>query len=123
MSLILPYPVSPDVFKTEDWLESHSAKDVNIVLIGADFDILSGITINKVRPRLLLAAFDHRGELQYKDDLLYPSLRGGSPGLEEHQLEQLTLPVSRLDVPEVLGQEFCYLFSSREQEIQTKYCY
>jgi hypothetical protein len=68
------------VFKTEDWLESHSAKDVNIVLIGADLDILSGITMNKVRPRLLLAAFDRRGELQYKDDLLRPSLRGGSLG-------------------------------------------
>lgn len=26
-------------------------------------------------------------------------------------------------MPEVLGQDFCYLFSGRENDIQTKYCY
>lgn len=111
------------VFRNEDWLESCSTKDVNIVLIGTDLDIISGLTINKAQPRLVLAAFDRRGELQYENDLLHLSLRGVTPGLKEHQLERLTLAVSRLDVPEVLGQDFYYLFSSREQEIQTKYCY
>jgi hypothetical protein len=110
------------VFRTEDWLESCSAKDVNIVLIGADLDILSGLTMNKAQPRLVLAAFDRRSELQYENDLLHLSLRGGTPGLKEHQLEQLTLAVSRLDVPEVLGRDFCYLFF-KQQGIQTKYCY
>ncbi|KAF2632993.1 hypothetical protein BU25DRAFT_406266 [Macroventuria anomochaeta] len=115
------------IFKDEDWLKSDSAKDTDIVLIGADLDILSGSTTNGARPHLMLAAFDRHGDLQYEDDLLRSSLRGSSLGLEEHQLEyqleQLTLAVSRLDVPEVLGQDFCYLFSRREQGIQTKYCY
>ena len=43
--------------------------------------------------------------------------------MEEHQLEQLTLAVGRLDVPEVLGNDFRYLFSYVEQKMQTKYCY
>ena len=111
------------MFTNEDWSERCSAKDVNIVLVGADLDILSGLTINKAQPRLVLATFDCRSELQYEDDLLRLSLRGRTPGPKEHQLERLTLAVSRLDVPQILGQDFCYLFSSREQEIQTKYCY
>ena len=96
-----------------------SAKDVNIVLMGADLDIMSGLTINKAQPRLVLTAFDRHGDLQYENDSLHLSLRGGTPGSKEHQIERLTLAVSRLDVPEVLGQDFCYIFSSREQEIQT----
>ena len=111
------------VFRNEDWLESCSAKDANIVLIGVDLDILSALTMNNAQPRLVLTAFDHRGELQYENELLHLSLRGGTPGSKEYQLEQLTLAVSRLDVPEVVGQDFGYLFSSRKQEIQKKYCY
>ncbi|KAF2626147.1 hypothetical protein BU25DRAFT_472378 [Macroventuria anomochaeta] len=84
------------VFRNEDWLESCSAKDVNIVLIGADLDILSGLTVNKAQPCLVLAAFDRCGELQYKNDLLHLSLRGGTSGLKEHQLEQLTLAIQNL---------------------------
>lgn len=110
------------VFRSEDWLESDSATDANIVLIGADLDILSGITIDRARPRLVLAAYDRRGDLQYEDDILRSSLRGSSLGLEEHQFE-LTLAMSRLDVPEVFGKDFRYLFSYGEQGIQTKYCY
>ncbi|KAF1924625.1 uncharacterized protein M421DRAFT_402062 [Didymella exigua CBS 183.55] len=111
------------VFKNERWLESHCAQDAKMVLIGTDLDILSGPTTDKAQPRLVLATFDGCGELQYKDDLLSASLRGGIPSSEGYQLEQLTLAVSRLDVPEVLGQDFCYLFSSREEDIQTRYCY
>ncbi|KAF2632446.1 hypothetical protein BU25DRAFT_418126 [Macroventuria anomochaeta] len=111
--------VSNAIFKSKDWLTSDSAKDTDIVLIGVDLDILSGITTNGARPHLMLAAFDRRSDLQYEDDFLCSSLHGSSLGLEEHQLEyqleHLTLVVSRLDVPEVLGQDFCYLFSSREQ--------
>lgn len=111
------------VFKNEAWLTSHSAKDVNIVLIGTSLDILGGITISKAQPHLVLAAFDRRGELQYENDLLRLSLRGDTSGLREHQLEQLILTITRLDVPEVLGQDFHYLFSSRDQDIETKYCF
>ncbi|KAF1357326.1 hypothetical protein EJ07DRAFT_157641 [Lizonia empirigonia] len=110
------------VFKNEGWLESYCGKDVNIVLIGADLDLLSGITTDKAQPRLVLAAFDRCGELQYEENLLHSSLRGGSLGLKDHQFKHLSLAVSRLDVPEVLGQDFSYLFSTR-QELQTKYCY
>ena len=66
---------------------------------------MSGLTINKAQRRLVLAAFDRRGELQYENNLLHLSLRGSTPGSKEHQLERLTLAVSRLDVPEILGQK------------------
>jgi hypothetical protein len=116
-----------DVFKNKDWLESNRATDTNVVLIGANLDILSGITTTHTRPHLMLAAFKSRGGLQYKDDFLRSSLQESFLGLEEHQLQyqlkQLTLAVSRLDVPKVLGQDFCYLFSRRELGIQTRYYY
>ncbi|KAF1347259.1 hypothetical protein EJ07DRAFT_160398 [Lizonia empirigonia] len=79
------------VFKNEGWLESYCGKDVNIVLIGADLDLLSGITTDKAQPRLVLAAFDRCGELQYEENLLHSSLRGGSLGLKDHQFKHLSL--------------------------------
>lgn len=63
---------------------------------------------DKSRLRLVLAAFDRRGDLQCLDDLLHSSLQGGSISLEEHQLEQLTLAVSRLDVPEMVSVGKCH---------------
>ena len=77
------------IFRNEDWLESDSAKDTNIVLIGADLDIRSGITMNGARPHLILAAFDHRGELQYEDDLLRSSLQGYACRISEGLTVQL----------------------------------
>lgn len=109
--------------KNEAWLTSYSARDVNIVLIGKSLEILGGITMSKAQPHLVLAAFDRWGELQYENDLLLLSLREDTSDLREHQLEQLMLTVSNLDVPEVLGQDFHYLFSSRDQDIETRYCF
>ncbi len=59
-------------------LASHSAKDVNIVLIGTSLVILGGITTSKAQPLLVLAALGRRGDLQYKMDLLQLSLRGAT---------------------------------------------
>ncbi|KAL1598067.1 hypothetical protein SLS59_007077 [Nothophoma quercina] len=70
-----------------------------------------------------MAVFDRQGDVQYERDLLSSCLRGDLLDSDEHQSDRLILVKSRLDVPELMGNDFSYLFSDGDQGIQTKYCY
>jgi hypothetical protein len=111
------------VFRTEEWQECNSSKGAVILLIGADLDILGGAVKNPTRLHLVLMAIDRAGDLQWESNLLRSSLCRTYSGPGEYQLEQLTLTVGNFDVPEIFGEDFRYLFSKDEEQLQTKYCY
>jgi hypothetical protein len=111
------------IFKSDRWHESPSAENAQIILIGADLDILGDKNINSARPSVVLTAFDCAGDLQYENDLLRSSFRGAYNGPGEYQLEHASILISSFDSSEVFGRNFHYLFSKNNHRLQTKYCY
>jgi hypothetical protein len=111
------------IFLSDQWHKSFGAQHANIILFGADLDVLGGVKTDSARPSVVLTAYDCAGDLQYEDDLLYSSFRGTYTGPGEYRIEQTDLLISDFGVPEVIGNNFSYLFSVNKQQLQTKYCY
>jgi hypothetical protein len=122
-----PYDrVWSSIFKTEEWLQSNGAESSNIVLFGADLDLL-GTHGKKKSPRqlhIVLTAFDPAGDLRYEHESFRKSFRVQYGGTEkDYKLDCLNLTVGSFDASEILGTDFRYLFSSQGQKLQTKYCF
>jgi hypothetical protein len=78
-------------------------------------------TRTPARPHIVLAVWDHNGDVQYQD--LGESLRGTYDDSSMSKLDELDLTVSSLTVPEIDADDCRYLFSKTENGLQTKYCY
>jgi hypothetical protein len=110
------------IFMLEDWHECPAGQGADIVLIGADLDIL-GSVYSPNRPHVVLAVFDRGGDLQWEEERFRLSFGKNYNGPGVYELEHLTLTIGNFDVPEIYGQDFRFLFSQSTNHLHTKYCY